>query len=83
MVLLALRLVSWQAAGGPSWPEVVLPLVSWEEVACIGGRLKPILDLLSWLSESDKVRLLPCRPPMRAAPLLDAYNPLEFWGESL
>lgn len=81
-MLRAFRLVSWQPAGGPSWPEVVLPLVSWE-VACIDGRLKPILDLLSWLSESDKVRLLPWRPPTRAAPLLDAYNTLEFWDESL
>lgn len=83
MVLRALRLVSWQAAGGPSWPEVVLPLVSWEEVACIDGRLKPILDLLSWLSESDNVRPFPCRPPTRAAPLLDVYTPLEFWAESV
>ena len=83
LVLRALRLVSWQAAGGPSWPEVVLPLVSWEEAACIGERPKPILDLLSWLSESDRVRVLLCRPPTRAAPLLDAYNPLEFWVGSL
>lgn len=77
----AFRLVSWQA-GGPSWPEVVLPLVSCEEVACIDGRLKPILDLLSWPSESDKVRPLLCRPPTRAAPLLDAYTTLEFCDES-
>lgn len=81
--LRAFRLVSRQAAGGPSWPEVVLPLVSWEEVTCIDGRLKPILDRLSWLSESDKVRPLLCRPPTRAAPLLDTYDPLEFWGESV
>lgn len=83
LVFRAFLLVSWHATEGPSGPEVVLPLVSWEEVACIDGRLKPILDLLSWLSWSDMVRLLLCRPPTRDAPLLDPYNPLEFWGESL
>lgn len=82
LVLRDLRFVSWLGAGGPSLPEVVLPLVSWEEAACIAERPKLILDLLSWLSESGRYRLLPCRPPMRAAPLLDEHNPLEFGVES-
>lgn len=82
MVLRPLRLVTWQGAGGPSLPEAELPLVSWEEGGCIGGRVKLILDLLPWPSESGEGRLLFCRPP-RADPLVDAYKPLEFCGGSL